>query len=91
VNNKIKCNCVLLDISKASDCIEHNILTAKLYEYGIRAISHKLIKPYLTKRTQKVQVVENNHLEEHLSDSLPVRHGDPQGFVLGPLLFIVYK
>jgi hypothetical protein len=92
VNDKTKCNCVLLDLSKAFGCIQYirNILMDKLYKYGVRGIPHKLIKSYLTNTTQHVKVthIENNQMKEYLSSSLPVRYGVPQGLVLGPLLFI---
>jgi hypothetical protein len=48
LNNKIKCNCALLDLTKEFDCIEHNILMDKWNQCGVCGIPHKLIKPYLT-------------------------------------------
>jgi hypothetical protein len=50
LNIEIKCNCVLLDLLKASDCIEHNTHMDKLYQYGVHGILYKLIKSYLKSR-----------------------------------------
>jgi hypothetical protein len=92
MNDKTKYSCVLLDLSKAFDCISHNILKDKLNNYGIQGIPHKLMKSYLTNRTQHVKVthIENNLMKDYLSDSLPVGYGVPQGLILSPLLFILY-
>jgi hypothetical protein len=91
MNDKTKRNCVLLELSKAFDCIQHNILVDKLYKYEVRGIPHRLLKLYLTNRTQHVKVthIENNQMKEYLSSSFPVRYGVPQGSGLGPLHFIL--
>jgi hypothetical protein len=42
LNNKIEYNCVLTEFPKAFECIEHNVLTDKLYQYGACGIPHIL-------------------------------------------------
>jgi retron-type reverse transcriptase len=47
----------------------HDILTDKLYKYGVRGIPHKLIESYLRKRTQHIKIAhtEGNQMKEYLS------------------------
>jgi hypothetical protein len=92
INEKPKCNCLLLDLSKAFDCIQNNVLMDKLYKYGIHGVPHKLIKSYLRSRTQHISVTQTEgiQMKKYLPSSLPVRYGVPQGSVLNPLLFILY-
>jgi hypothetical protein len=89
LDHKTKCNCVLLDLSNAFDCIQHDILMDKLYKYGVWGILHKLIASYLRNRIQHVKVThtESNQTKEYLSGSLSVKYGVPQGSVLGPVGF----
>ena len=69
-----------IDLKKAFDKVEHTILLDKLKHYGIKNTPNKLLQSYLTGRTHRV----NN------SDFVEIKHGVPQGSVLGPLLFLIY-
>ena len=82
-NKKIPIN-IYLDLSKAFDTLDHEILLHKLSHYGIRNSANDFLKSYLTGRMQYVQI------EETTSDYLELKCGVPQGSILGPLLFIIY-
>lgn len=75
---------LFLDLSKAFDSVDHDLLLFKLDLLGIRGTSNDLIRSYLKNRQQYVHVNGCN------SYTKAVNTGVPQGSILGPLLFILY-
>ena len=76
--------CIFLDFAKAFDTVNHSILLHKLNHYGIRGKALDVIESYLTDREQCVQI------NDATSDLDFIKHGVPQGSILGPLFFLLY-
>lgn len=85
---------ILLDMTKAYDRVQHEILLSKLYDYGIRGKAHEWIKSYLKDRKQYVQITHQNSLtgevKDYRSEPIIVNNSIPQGSVIGCVLFLTY-
>ena len=75
---------LLTDLSKVFDCIDHELLIAKLHAYGFDTEELKYVYSYLKRRKQRTKV-NSSH-----SSFVEILFGVPQGSILGPLLFNVY-
>ena len=80
--NKV-CAAVLTDLSKAFDCLKHDLLIAKLQAFGFDYKSLRVMNAYLNNRVQVTKV------GSYYSEILDIIFGVPQGSILGPLLFNV--
>ena len=84
LSNKQSSYCIFLDFATAFDTVNHKILIEKLNYYGVQGKTLSLFESYLSNRTQVVEV------NGKTSEKGLIKHGVPQGSILGPLLFLLY-
>ena len=75
---------IFMDLSKAFDCLPHDLLLLKLNAYGLSKSSLVLLCSYLTNRKQCVK------LNQNFSNMLPIFKEVPQGSILAPILFKIF-
>ena len=75
---------ILMDLSKAYDCLPHDLIIAKLEAYGLDTNSLRFIFDYLSSRKQRTKI------GSAYSNWSKVLRGIPQGSILGPLLFNIF-
>lgn len=96
INNKNFTTVLFLDLSKAFDLVNHELLLKKLELNGIRGPAQNWLKSYLTNRLQCVEINQiaktgtTSIIHTYRSDLIHNNYGVPQGSIIGPLLFLLY-
>ena len=72
---------LLTDLSKAFDCLPHNLLIAKLNAYGFDNNAVRFVYDYLISRKQRTKISDTHSSWQEILSEVP------QGSILGPLLF----
>ena len=84
VDNKRNFGALLTDLSKAFDCLPHDLLFAKLNAYGFSLSALRLVQSCLSNRKQRTKVDSEFTLWEE------ILFGVPQGSILGPLIYYLF-
>jgi len=94
LDNNLHAAGIFLDLTKAYDVLNHDILLYKLESYGVRGILNAWFKSYLSGRSHYVSITQTDNnkkvLHKHSSSLRMNLNGVPQGSILGPLLLLIY-
>jgi hypothetical protein len=89
INQKLHAGGIFCDLAKAFDCVNHEILIRKLHFYGIRETAAEWFRSCIADRKQEVEIRSSSNTQFFLNWGT-IKHGIPQGSILGPLFFIIY-
>jgi hypothetical protein len=85
---------IFIDLSKAYDVLNHELLLEQLLSYGVRGTTNLWFRSYLTNRRQAIGIHQRDPryvcVNCYRSCLMEIKQGVPQGAVLGPLLFLLY-
>ena len=88
INDKFENNCftlgIFIDLSKAFDTVDHQILISKLNNYGVKGKNLSWFKSYLENRKQYL------NYSNDVTNLAQIKCGVPQGSILGSLLLLIY-
>jgi len=89
-NNELIVGGIFCDLEKAFNCVNNDILLLKLETYEITGKDRELYHYYLKDRYQRVLIYNVTQHYRTLSNWALITHRVPQGYILGPLLFLLY-
>jgi hypothetical protein len=89
-NKKIHIGGIFCDLTKAFNCVCHDVLTAKRERYGIQESTLNWFKSYPSSRRQRTELSSNKD-QIYYSTLETVKQGVLQGSVLGSLLYYIHQ
>jgi len=87
LNNKLTVGGLFCDLEKAFDSVNHDILLSKCEFYRFRGKTNALLRSYLSDRYQRLLINNSSSNTTTFSEWGKIKHGVPQGSILGPLFF----